>query len=70
MLNHPFWPNVPFLYLLDPFYGLKRHKNFGFLTFSGVIEIEYWAKLGQVKKYYVKVNADIRNHAEFECYQN
>ena len=40
------------------------------MTFSGVIETEYWAKLGQVKKYYVKVNADIWNHAEFECYQN
>ena len=24
---------------------LKRQKTFGFLTFSGVIELEHWAKM-------------------------
>ena len=26
----------------------KRQKTFGFLTFSGGIEIEYWARMGEV----------------------
>ena len=36
----PFWPNGPSLY------PLKTSKNFGFLTFSGGIEIEHWGKMG------------------------
>ena len=36
----PFWPNVP------PLYPLKTSKDLGFLTFSGVIEMEHWDKMG------------------------
>ena len=34
-----FVPNIPFLY------SLKCLKTFGFLTFSGSIEMEHWAKI-------------------------
>ena len=37
---NPFKANVPFLY------PLKTSENFGFLTFSGGVETEHYAKVG------------------------
>ena len=46
-MNHLFntsQPNAPFIYLPK-----KRQKTFRFLTFLGGIEMEHWAKTGEIK---------------------